>query len=650
MANQIIPTNSLIKEGGAYFSRNARISTDNNGISFGYSRSAYRTASSSPSSKLFGFKGFNNAIVAKEAVTTTVDDTNKILFMRNNIGELWVADWTNGDVFKMAPCLNGTTAAYYGITNGMAYDVDGYICYTDTQYIHRVFNVTLADSVNTTQDTININDGTLFGSTGTNYALICTFGHFEVISYTGKSTNQLTGVTRGLFGTSGYAHLSGSRIYGIQKNFQDFGAQDTTSTRSLFKWEDVLLGANGNIVSGYKETGGTDFASLLTLSSEWSIVDYGELLTSATSYIIIGLNCGDKGMIVLWDGKDTQPINQIVIDEKITCIERNFIATTHNIYSYSAGILTPLLYEPDSKNYASFAGNLNINTIKIKDERYLIFGNSDNLPSLSQDFSRRNGGLYIYDMVRGELTFVSAPNNASFSTIENMIQVGTSFCLGTSYGGGCIELLSLSPNSENIYRTIWAPQNSKSLKLKKVWLNISTDTLNYYNNKDYNFDIILRYYDFKSPFIQYTTLKSGGNPATANIIYTTTGTGVPAVGDRVEIVNGQKTTHTGIGEPRSVESVLAGVDQYAITVTEDFSSVVGTASHNDGLVVVINPLKEIGKKTFSGKTFDDNKISFPILSQPTFRKIMFEIEARCSNVEIAPQIDSIEIEYEQLTI
>ena len=115
-------------------------------------------------------------------------------------------------------------------------------------------------------------------------------------------------------------------------------------------------------------------------------------------------------------------------------------------------------------------------------------------------------------------------------------------------------------------------------------------------------------------------------------------------------MNGQKTTHTGTGEPRSVKSVLAGVDQYTITVTEDFSSVVGTATHNDGLVVIINPLKEIGKKTFSGKTFDDNKISFPVLSQPTFRKIMFEIEARCRNVEIAPQIDSIEIEYEQLTI
>ena len=67
---------------------------------------------------------------------------------------------------------------------------------------------TLNGAINSSTTTIVLTDATLFPSTGTNFIKIGT----EEISYTGISTNTLTGVTRGVRNTTAASHSDGATI------------------------------------------------------------------------------------------------------------------------------------------------------------------------------------------------------------------------------------------------------------------------------------------------------------------------------------------------------------------------------------------------------------------------------------------------------
>ena len=67
---------------------------------------------------------------------------------------------------------------------------------------------TLNGAINSSTTTIVLTDATLFPDTGTNFVLIGT----EQISYTGITSNTLTGVTRGARGTTAASHSDGVTV------------------------------------------------------------------------------------------------------------------------------------------------------------------------------------------------------------------------------------------------------------------------------------------------------------------------------------------------------------------------------------------------------------------------------------------------------
>ena len=67
---------------------------------------------------------------------------------------------------------------------------------------------TLAADINSSATSITLTDATQFPSSGTNYIQVGT----EEISYTGISTNTLTGVTRGVRNTTAASHSAGAAI------------------------------------------------------------------------------------------------------------------------------------------------------------------------------------------------------------------------------------------------------------------------------------------------------------------------------------------------------------------------------------------------------------------------------------------------------
>ena len=70
------------------------------------------------------------------------------------------------------------------------------------------FTTVLSSDINASATSITLNDASQFPSSGTNFVQIGT----EEISYTGISTNTLTGVTRGVRNTTAASHSSGATV------------------------------------------------------------------------------------------------------------------------------------------------------------------------------------------------------------------------------------------------------------------------------------------------------------------------------------------------------------------------------------------------------------------------------------------------------
>ena len=85
------------------------------------------------------------------------------------------------------------------------------------------FSTTLNGDIDASTTTVILADASQFPSTGTNFILIGT----EEISYTGVSTNTLTGVTRGVRGTTAASHSNGATI---------------TSTSNYVAWGEAASG------------------------------------------------------------------------------------------------------------------------------------------------------------------------------------------------------------------------------------------------------------------------------------------------------------------------------------------------------------------------------------------------------------------------
>tara|TARA_R100001443_G_scaffold31207_1_gene45186 strand:- start:1530 stop:3704 length:2175 start_codon:yes stop_codon:yes gene_type:complete len=84
---------------------------------------------------------------------------------------------------------------------------------------------TLNGAINDSTTTITLTDASLFPSTGTNFIQIGT----EEISYTGISTNTLTGVTRGVRNTTAASHSDGASV----KNSTDYVAWGEAASGDL---------------------------------------------------------------------------------------------------------------------------------------------------------------------------------------------------------------------------------------------------------------------------------------------------------------------------------------------------------------------------------------------------------------------------------
>lgn len=615
--------------GGAYWCQNIRPAR-NDGVLAGISMTnkAIRTAST-PTAELAGIVNF----------TQIGSGTTANVFGKDTLGDIYIMGYAGN---------NATKAMDYsltpGLSEGLMIDSNDNLVYTGSQYIGRVYSTTLDGAIDASASTIDLVDATNFPAAG--YATIAYLGTFEVIQWTGKSTNKLTGVTRGKYNTTASAFASGRSIYFFDDDWINLGASLTTSTRRCIRWEDENFFVNGSVVSGYKEADGSDFATKISLSSDKTIVDLGILPTSATSYVLIGANSGENGYIYVWDGKDTQVISERELkNNNITRIWNNFIATDNGIYQYD-GTNLELIVEPID-NIGRIGGDrFDIRDMKII-KNYLLF--TGGLGSIN----RNRKGLWYVDLQTRDTYYVLPSGYGTDINSYGIFPTASSLILvGTDYNEGSIDSISESPASRgSVYQFIYNPTNAKTLQLKGLKLNISVDPSQEYNKTNLDFDVIVRGYDFSRPFIKRSQLKTGETPSGSSQLIITSSLGVPSVGDRIEIIDRSSVNFSNNAYAiRNITAVTAGTGKYIIDVDEAFPSAVSTADQNYSLDVVFNPLKKLGVGKIS---VEDTKLNLDgykiqLLDQPRFKKMMFEIEVRCGDTSIAPELNSLEINYEIL--
>lgn len=107
---------------------------------------------------------------------------------------------------------------------------------------------TIAEDLDDNETTIDITDSTVFGATGS-----IIIGS-EVITYTGNAANQLTGCTRGAYGSTAATHTNGDTVYGFHDDYKTIDSD--TSFHPMIIFGDYLVIGCGRYID-HMTTGGT---------------------------------------------------------------------------------------------------------------------------------------------------------------------------------------------------------------------------------------------------------------------------------------------------------------------------------------------------------------------------------------------------------
>jgi len=142
------------------------------------------------------------------------------------------------------------------------------------------FTTVLSSDINSSTTSITLNDASQFPSSGTNFIQIGT----EEISYTGISTNTLTGVTRGVRNTTAASHSSGAAV---------------TNTSSYVAWGEA---ASGDLIVDPGMWSIDNFGDkAICLIVDGEVFEWNSAATDATSSratIISGAPTASRHMLV----------------------------------------------------------------------------------------------------------------------------------------------------------------------------------------------------------------------------------------------------------------------------------------------------------------------------------------------------------------
>ena len=226
------------------------------------------------------------------------------------------------------------------------------IFYASNSRLGRMHNSNLSGDHDDSVTTITVTDGTNFTTSGT-----ITIGS-EVITYTGKSTNDLTGCTRGARGSTAAEHSSNATVYGFDDDFQSLNTDYSWHPMTTYMGK-LMIGA-GNRIATWDGTTFVGNALVLPVGIRVKSLEvYGDKLVIGTWK---GTNLSDNAEATLftWDGVTTQYEESFTIKEFGIVALANwqnllivFAGRYGNIYAFNGVSLQKVVKIIDASHYIS---------------------------------------------------------------------------------------------------------------------------------------------------------------------------------------------------------------------------------------------------------------------------------------------------------
>ncbi len=638
-----IKTNRGINnKGGAFFSSNFRADPKGGVLSDYYLTNVSTATASTISENLKKMTGF----VQREIISTAVPSGEITIWGKcNTTGDLWAAAVTSNNFFR-AHDYEQTASA----SRGIAVDVNNEIVYAGNRYLGRTITTETTEAIDIAENAIDVASVTGVPTAGQAF-IKDGVGSSEIIAYTGITTLTLTGVTRGKHNTTDRAHVTGLEIVFFDDDWKDIGAADTLDRRPVGRFEDYSFVGNDNMVGGYKETDGSDWKAgtsgdtWITLPTGFKIVDFSTILTGAGYRCLIAANKENEGIIFVWDVPDTTFERKIKCNEKIRKLEGNLVGLESGIYktdAYSINKGDPVGVLPDDDGDLRSA-DFKIYDMKIKENLLIVTADCN-------QYNRNRSGIWVLDVNTKDWFYLLPSNYGTKGMKFGAIFISSTWRILVShdYNNGAIDLIGTSVNPRgNYYQFIYSPSNhgiGKKLIGKELKLGISFKNKDYYLKSTMILDIIVRYYDFTRPFLQYGQLAAA---STIDKITISDSLGIPQVGDRIEIIKKNAANQKDVaGAPRDITAVALAASKYTCTLADDLPIAIDATTASAALDVVINPLKKIKKISITTLAVDLKDLVISLKDLPEFRKMMFEIEFRVtavSDATISPRLDYVEI-------
>jgi hypothetical protein len=633
MPTHILKFSKGIKnKGGSYFTSNMRKSPDGIGLISDYnlSNSFVHTAGAT-SEWLYDIR---NWVEKMDGTTTTYWGLGA-----SGDGKLNLYVVISGSLFLAIKGTQAMTTSSITRRNGLIVDFGNEVIAVGTRYIGRTITTTLNGAVAIGATTIDVTSATnlptageIFISDGTNS---------ETFSYTGKNVNQLTGVTKGLYNTTDQAHVSGKTVFGFKNDWHDLEASGVGG--AAIKFQDYILVANAPYIAGWSAVDGSDFDVSLTsftIPAYYSITDLSLITTGAGERVLISVEKGNEGALIVWDGVSADWDIMIPLSENPARLLGDIVAMDSGIYQtdgYTLRLLAPL---PDDEGEIN-SSDLRVSDMKRKGDMLLITTNSAKL-------NRNRSGLWMLDLNDFDWSYIQPSNKGAYGIDFVSIFISSSWDIyvSTTYGSGAIDSLSSTPCSRGNYvQILYDPQATRVLRLKDFRLGLSLKQKTYINNEDFNFDIIVRYYTFTKAFLQYSSI-SGASADAGEIKLTQTSFGLPVAGDRIEVIEKTTVAQPDIaGAIRNITSITTAAGVHTCELDENLPATPSAASASS--TVLINPLIKTEKKSFTGRTLDPKDLVFAAKGYPDFKKMIVEVEIRNNgSTTIAPQLDYLEVNSE----
>jgi hypothetical protein len=522
--------------------------------------------------------------------------------------------------------------------NGLLVDFAGQLLYVGKRYIGRTVTPGLIDGTLAA----GANTVVLLSVTGLPTAgelFISDGADSEVISYTGIATKTLTGVTRGLYDTVDHAH-SDKYVIGFDDDWLDLGAAGDGGI--AIKFQDYILVSNGTKIAGWKVTDGSDLdtnLSLFEIPGGYTMKDFSLITTGAGERVLIAANKENEGVLFVWDVVSADWDKAIWVRENITKLCENFVGMDSGLYKtdgYTLDLVAPLPDDDGEIRSADFV----FADIKRKGNFLIIAGNNAQL-------DRNRTGIWILDLIDLDWFFVQPSNGGAWDLTFGGIFISSQWdiLISHNFGSGAIDSLSTGPSNNdrgNVYQVIYDPQATRVLRLRDIKLGLDLKIKNYVMDKDFDFSVIVRYYTFSKVFLQYSQI-SGASGDAGEILLNESNMGLPAVGDRIEIIERTLTAQADVaGQVRNITAVATAGGVHTCSLDEDLSATPGANLAN--AFVTFHPLYKIEKKTFTGRTINHKDLVFTAKGQPEFKKMLIEVEfINDADDGISPGLSYIEI-------